>query len=144
MEPTPLTQWKCDKCGETVTAANGYVIWNGTGSPSNFKIIHQGRCDDKSVPYSQPLKDFLGPNGLAHITSMMSYGPVSAGQGVPKTPHADDYIDFLRRVQLPFYEEARAAFADRDVREDLSDANQTYPYLQEVMKRLASRKLGAD
>ena len=140
MEMKPLTSWKCDKCGEAVSAEEGYVIWDGSGSPSDFHIIHQGRCDNKSLAYSQALQEFLGADGLAHLTSMISYGPAHLGRGKPESPEADSYIDFFRRVQLPFYEEARAAFNDAEVRANYDDSSESRPYMQDVLQRLADLK----
>jgi len=38
----------------------------------------------------------------------------------------DAYVDLVRRLQTPYYEEARARFGEEDVANWLSDANEHY------------------
>jgi len=54
----------------------------------------------------------------------------------------DAYVDLVRRLQTPYYEEARARFGEEDVANWLSDANEHYPYLPETLKRIADRSPG--
>jgi len=134
----PLTQWKCSRCGGMVSVDQGYVTWDDdTQGPRNFNIVHQDRCDSGVQHSSAALGDFLGPDGLAYLTSMLSYGPALQGQGSPTAPNLEQFTDFLRRVQLPFYEEARQRYQEQDVQDDLQGTNQVAPYLQRYMRRLA-------
>jgi len=41
----------------------------------------------------------------------------------------DEYVDLVRRVQTPHYEEARLRFSDEKTRHWLSDVNEYYPWL---------------
>ena len=142
MSYLPLTQWKCDVCGQMIENMDeGYVTWSASPEgDSDFTIIHQSkdRCDDGRKHFSAALRDFLGADGLANLTAMLSHGPVTYGSGQPRIANMDEFVDFFRRVQLPHYEEARQSFKRAEVREDLSDASQVYPYLQETLQRLAS------
>lgn len=52
----------------------------------------------------------------------------------------DGFIDFFRRVQLPYYEEARPRLATREVYEDWSDASEIAPYLQTSLRRILATK----
>lgn len=141
----PLTRWKCDRCGEWIEgAASGYVIWGAHGHDNAaFEIIHQGKCDDRTKTHSAALGDFLGSDGLAYLTSLLSYGVVKNGMGVTSSDplrrvhDIDQFVDFMRRVQVPFYEEARPYLLSPEAREHLSDANEVYPYLQEHLQGYA-------
>ena len=51
----------------------------------------------------------------------------------------DEFVDFFRRSQTPYYEEARRYFWNGDLLADFSDANEMYPYRVEVLQRLISK-----
>jgi len=140
----PLKTWYCDVCGEKIEdASNGYVIWQSGGRTyRGFKIIHQGKCDLKSHPASAALNDFLGDKGLSYCMTFLSLGPVisnNGGAGHCYIQDFDEFTDFVRRVQLPYYEEARRLYGNPELLEDLSDANEFYPYVPEKMKALIQR-----
>ncbi len=131
------TSWTCDVCGEdSVTADNGYVVWDmdrETMEDHSFSIIHQSRCDDDTMASSSPLAEFLGPDGLANLTSLLSLGPVMMKRESRDRPPPKDmtqFIDFFRRLQLPGYEQARPNFQTEVAYERLYDASELYPYLQ--------------
>ena len=119
----PLTRWECDECGGPVTVKDGYVVWaDKEGVDHRFRIIHQTICDDNNRYLSSlPLSDFLGADGLSKLMSFMSYGPLDDTPGEEIIPHrikdVNLFVDFLRRVQVPYYEEARRWFSDGDERE---------------------------
>lgn len=139
MTQTPLTQWRCDVCGKPIhTAGDGYVTWDHISKgPQGFKIIHQGQCDDGVAMASAALEDFLGADGLTRILAMLSYGPLR-NAATPNPPsNMDEFVDFVRRVQTPYYEEARGHFADQDVRDRRSDWNEVKPYLVADLQPLA-------
>ena len=138
----PLTRWRCDRCGEWIEdASKGYVIWGSHGDTKpDFEIIHQGKCDNDAKPRSQPLNDFLGSDGLARLTSMLSYGIVRDCEppgDLHRVHDLDQFVDFMRRVQLPNYEEARSYLLSAEAKEELSSASESYPYLQKHLKDAA-------
>lgn len=140
--------WYCDTCGDpTITAEDGFVIWKigseGTDSGRDFKIIHQFRCDQKEYLFSLPLEDFLGLDGLTMLLSFLSNGPLKLGgdltgnsRGVHST---DEFIDFVRRLQIPGYEAARQRFRDIQIRERFSDANEYIPYQQRQLMSIINQ-----
>lgn len=138
----PLEQWYCDTCGHVIESpSDGYVIWktDDNQKSSNFKIIHQGKCDQKSYISSAALPDFLGQNGLAYLTGFLSIGPVKEkiGQGSHcDIKDMDEFVDFFRRLQIPHYEEARRRFSDHEVLERLSDWNEIAPYFPEELEKI--------
>lgn len=87
-----------------------------------------------------PLASFLGPDGLSYALSFLSVGPLLLSErgGATSSPvrDADAYVDFVRRVQIPGYEQARARYRDSDVQEDYSDANESLPYRQDTITRI--------
>ena len=121
-------------------AEKGYVVWgrDEAGAATGFQIVHMSKCDDKSKHKSNALRDFLGANGLAKLTAMMSYGSLAnthRGEG-PKLADLDEFTDFLRRVQIPFYEEARPYFSTDAVMEHFHGSSQTRPYMQDALQTI--------
>ena len=141
----PLTTWYCDVCGEIIgSPQEGYVIWKTSDVPKShsFKIIHQGKCDLKDHPASAALEDFLGDNGLTYLLSHLSAGPLIAsrnGGGHRSVADIHEFVDLIRRLQIPYYEQARRKFSLAEVRNDFSDANEVYPYMPENLKRIAAK-----
>ena len=136
----PLTEWKCDVCGGIVTVENGYVVWDDPSEPAthSFQIIHKVKCDRNDRPSNMDLSYFLGPDGLAVLTSMLSYGilhTANGSQSMPSLPELNQFVDFMRRVQIPGYEEAREWLQTRDAYDQLNDANEVYPYVQSSLSR---------
>ena len=139
---TPLKQWYCDVCGDVIECIeDGYVIWKRDDQYREyaFKIIHKVRCDLKDHSCSMALHDFLGEDGLAYVLAFLSLGPVkhSLGQTHHGVADIDEFVDLVRRVQTPYYEEARTHFDEEQVMESLSDANEVYPYLRATCEKLA-------
>lgn len=139
----PLTTWYCDVCGDPIDdIERAYVIWKATddGEAHDFRIIHQKQCDRQGFPASMPLKAFLGEAGLAYVLSMLSVGPLKAElDEIPRVRivNMHEFVDFVRRVQTPFYEEARRHFGEETVLGQYSDATEVFPYLPEQLRRIA-------
>lgn len=138
----PLTKWYCDVCGEAIEdVKKGYVTW-GRDSDSKacgFKIIHQQVCDDGNDPSSAALSDYLGNDGLAYLLSKLSLGPIKGALSSDSyccVGDTDEFVDFMRRVQTPFYEEARRYFANRNVLDHFYDSNEVAPYLPKILQRI--------
>jgi hypothetical protein len=150
MEST-VKRWRCDVCGEWVTSEQGYVVWNYVNDHmrTGFQIIHRGRegCDDHSKPASSALVDFLGPDGFARTTALMVVGPIMRNQSPNaefiehRIADAEEFVDFMRRLYVPNYEEARNKFNAHEVLEDYQSSNETRPYMQDALKYIASKKV---
>lgn len=133
--------WYCDVCGETIQNSNdGYVIWKTQPNAHDFKIIHQVKCDLKGdYSASAALDDFLGDDGLAYLLTQLSCGLVAKNIGRPShcdITDFDEYVDFIRRVQTPLYEEARRHFSKLNLLSDYSDANELLPYTQSELQHI--------
>lgn len=143
-----INHWYCDVCGEKVTIDNGYVVWNPHGHDAlndgdiGFKIIHQGKCDLGTENASLALDFFVNEDGLARLTSLLSYGEFNRldESEEPKIGNIREFIDFFRRLQIPNYEEARRNFKNQDVIEMMYGANEIFPYTQEVLNEVKNKK----
>lgn len=137
-----LEEFFCDVCDEVVTVDNGYVIWqlDDERLAFDFKIIHKVLCDDKDYPCSNALSQFLGENGKSYLLSFISVGKLKIILGQksePKIKDFDEFVDFFRRVQTPYYEEARKKFGDNNVLiEFYNDASEKYPYFIDALKEI--------
>lgn len=144
----PLTTWTCDTCGQEISnAKDGYVVWRATSAANpkaDYRIVHQNKngstCDPGAqggYQRSQALPDFLGPDGLATLLAMLSPGPLKGPASEPDIRDLDEWVDFVRRVQTPWYEQARTRFDDDQIQQDYADSNETWPYLPDTLHRIA-------
>lgn len=140
-----VKRWRCDTCHQWLTADQGYVAWdtNDKYAAYGFRIIHRQKCDDRSYMRSVALADYMGPDGFARATSIMSLGPIALTQIPPDERRAriadmDEYCDFLRRLFLPNYEEAREFFSSKKVQEKYYDSSESRPYFQDYLKLISS------
>ncbi|MEG2992209.1 MAG: hypothetical protein RR818_12840 [Citrobacter sp.] len=135
----PLTKWHCDVCGELIeNVKDGYVIWKPVEG-YGFKIIHKVRCDQRDHLSSKALGEFLGTEGLTYLLSHLTDGPIQQRMrrgSAQDLPNLDQFADFMRRVQVPFYEEARRLFGTQRVIDDFSDANEYMPYCSDRLERM--------
>ncbi len=144
----PLTAWNCDTChGPIDVVGMGLVTWRDSPQGRHdFRIVHKVSCDpgkEHGFIGSLDLPFLLGVDGLVAITSLASLGPLHAGPG--GTPRADgianidEFVDLLRRLQLPYYEQARPFFADQQDRLLDDGMNETFAYLPSTLQRIAER-----
>lgn len=106
-EVEPFTRWRCDECGEAIShPRDGWVEWRQhAGVACDFRIVHhvsasprdeQG-CYGEDVEGNMLLEETLGDDGLAWLMGLLARAPVNREQ----------FAELVRRVQLPFYEDAR-------------------------------------
>ena len=139
----PLTVWYCDTCGKPIhDHKEGRVIWQASGGMESlsFKIVHQTACDRGDWNASANLRDFFGVEGLTHLLAFLSSGPDNVGGKKEQPPigkNLDGYVDFFRRVQVPYYEEARLTFKDPDYLEHVREHGVDYrpDQLAEVVRQ---------
>ena len=146
-QPTRYTlatpkEWICDVCSEAIeTAERGYVIWKyEIGKPfHSWKIIHQGVCDLDDHDCSGALVDFLGVEGLNVALSYLDAGPFATGGRGPSSsiPNLKEFVDFIRRVQIPYYDLARVRFNNPRVIEDFRD-HEVQAFIPERCKQIAT------
>jgi len=141
-EDYPATRtWRCDLCGGPVFVEDGYVIWNSSGKDRDFRIVHQSRCDDKSLDSSMALGDLVGVEGIASLLSLLTVGPlayVSEGASPDKNVSLTDFADLFRRLHVPNYERARQHFDDSRVREFVGGRNERAMYMPSELAEIAA------
>lgn len=139
----PLKIWYCDVCGDPITNPNEAIVtWKEDENYKayDFKITHKntnGRfCDDSRCANSMELIWVLGNSGLVLLTSFMSRGFFGNFNGGNSIKDLDNFTDFFRRVQLPYYEEARKYFDTDLTKHEMQDSNEVSPYLEDMLKRI--------
>ena len=142
----PLTIWYCDICGEKITnISDGYVIWKRRdGKSHDFKIIHTGTCDPRmDYPCSSALEDFLGADGLQILLYQLGSGTImlnlNKGSHCSVVDSMDEFVDFFRRVQTPYYEQARRCFNNPELLEFYNDSNEVRPYMEDALKHIIEK-----
>jgi hypothetical protein len=159
----PLKAWICDECGEIIgDARDGFVEWlsgrtfppGSTDSvqegPHGFRIVHVtsaspresrgGECYKYShSPERQdlPLKNFLGADGLVQLLSKVDVGEFHDPDRRER-PAKDlrEWATLVRRLQLPYYEEARLYLDRADSDGYFDGANELYVYMSANLRRL--------
>jgi hypothetical protein len=136
----PLTAWLCDTCGEAIASGNlGNVVWHSDQEfrKHDFRIVHKGACDPDRRMQSLGISDLVGPAGQAHLLSWLSYGKIMNHTGPLRVVDIDAYTDLFRRLQTPWYEEARPYFQSASVKDGWGDANEVAPYEPYALQRIA-------
>lgn len=143
----PLTSWTCDSCGQDILdPQRGLLIWREEDLRGyDYRLVHKnidGRhCDpgsNEGFISNVEIDHFLGPEGQAALLSMLSVGPMMHGDNQPRVKDFDAFVDIFRRLQVPWYEEAREHFDDELTQHYLGDANEIYPYIPDVLERIAT------
>lgn len=122
----PLEQFICDKCKGVINSPeNGYVEFlNFTDNSDEFakirggfRIVHHNGhnncyCYERSVNQQTiPLTEFLGENKFNLIFSFLDEGAhFSPDRPNDKVHDLREFVDFCRRLTIPYYEEARLYF----------------------------------
>lgn len=155
----PLETWVCDECGDEISeVSEGTVIWKSDAQDEHraydFRIVHKNLgaaregCDPGNKAGYQSnldIAEFIGDGGVAHLLAFLSIGPLRQPSGdgyFPRVKDLDEFVDLFRRLQTPWYEEARRRFDDQEVQYRLSDANEVYPYLPVTLERVAKGERG--
>ena len=147
----PLTKWRCDTCQGPITDVEKAVVVARCDEElrlSDFRLVHKsmdGRhCDpgDRGgYESSWELGDLLGEDGLASLLAFLSPGPLRGGNA-NRIVDVDEFVDLVRRLHTPYYEEARPRFTEPEVVNDLADTSEDWPYVPAVLKRIAAGEIG--
>ncbi|WNF44418.1 hypothetical protein [Rhodococcus sp. SG20037] len=130
--------WVCDKCSDDVTVEKGLVAArrDSHGLLQDWRIVHNGDCapaENAGYTFSVELERMVGQDGLSHLLSFLSAGPLQVQDPASPSPseeigNFDAYVDIFRRLQTPFYEKARRRFEDPEVQEQFYEANSARTY----------------
>lgn len=112
-EGEPFVRWRCDECGQQIDdPVDGWVEWRERdGALHEFRIVHhisasprggpQG-CYGSDIAGNMLLERTLAVDGLAWLLGMLDRSTVVQSQ----------FAELVRRLQLPFYENARVHTVD--------------------------------
>ncbi len=119
----PLKQWICDSCGQVIKSPDdGYVEWlveseeSSFSSQYGFKIIHSGEectCypEEEISLNDAPLEFFLRERGYLNLLNFLDIGPLLMKEYKgPRVKYLREFVEFMRRLTVPYYEEARLYF----------------------------------
>jgi hypothetical protein len=142
----PLAEWTCDTCHKSVTVENGVLEWLSSPKkgPNSFRVVHSSNncrrhahdldCSDAE------LQQFVGPDGLQNFLSMLAIGPILDPNGKGRNaPDMASFVDTVRRLQIPLYEEARHYFGDAMNDGYFSDQNEYTIFLPRTCEAIIQR-----
>ncbi|HLT41763.1 MAG TPA: hypothetical protein VKZ95_03585 [Sphingobacteriaceae bacterium] len=154
----PLKQFICDKCNNLIESpADGYVEWEQIilkGNPARlenlgFKIIHNSlsspleNCffySHSTNGQSSSLIEFLNENQMPRLLSFLDAGPHHVPHYLgPEIQNMREFVEFARRLTLPYYEEARTFFHDAETDGYFEGANEIWIYQSEILKNLIDK-----
>jgi hypothetical protein len=121
----PLQQWICDECGELIEQPeHGYVEWQydrDSNTKHSFRIVHRGdhsprKPQDCFYPNSErggdtAMDSVLGDTGRVYLTSWLDAGAEFTETNRRSVKSLRDWVVLFRRLQVPYFEEARLYFA---------------------------------
>lgn len=148
----PLEQFICDKCKDVINSPkDGYVEFlshkDETGEflqiRSGFKIVHHNghnNCNYYERTIHQqtiPLQEFFGDNKFNLIFSFLDEG-VYFSPAKPKDKVHDlrEFVEFCRRLTIPYYEEARFFFDLAKSKGHFDGENEISLYSSDKMKEI--------
>ncbi|WP_156649148.1 hypothetical protein [Mycobacteroides abscessus] len=142
----PLTRWSCDSCGEDITDPEQAWVAFSDGpkeGASGWVIVHHnlyGKKCDPSEKSTIALSEAIGPNGLTNLLSFLSYGPIiRAKRSRNRVADFDEFVDLIRRVQIPWYEEARKRWYEEGTRDHVDLSDEVIPFRTESLEWIANQ-----
>ena len=165
MKLRPLKQWICDFCGEVIASpVDGWLEWldDADHRAHEFKIVHHFPASPQRETRSNGcyhyskhpdradmhLDSFLGADGLAYLLSFIDIGykEIPSHREGPRVRSTREWAELFRRLQLPYYEEARLYWDRAESDGFFGGCNQIWPYLEgnlaEIVKRYRPPKEG--
>lgn len=146
MKLIPLQQFKCDACGHIIERPEvGWVEWLAGPTHSTkahgFRIVHNSsRCQYPSTRqvHDIHLVHLLGPDGLAALLVMLAPGG-NTGNREEGVASLNEWGEFVRRLHIPHYEEARQYWADAEADGFFAGPARHAPYSQATLLDILSR-----
>ncbi len=154
----PLQQWFCDRCGEVIEKPeDGWVHWRTDGGLKirEIEILHhlkasprggQLGCYPPRMEKDRALNTMLGPRGLIVLLSYMDVGEYHDKEATELNRVGDvrNWVTVMRRLHLPYYEEARKYFAEARRDGELEGINEVALFLPDTLEGLVRRYGGDD
>ncbi|KAA0240722.1 hypothetical protein EDM76_01705 [bacterium] len=122
----------------------GYVLWQKEGLlRHSCRIVHRKPpCNESSFDSFDGVHEMIGDKGLALLLSWIDKGEAfSANYKGPKVKDLREWAELVRRLHLPYYEEARRFWGQAKANDDL---HETTAYLPDSLRALIERYGGGD
>lgn len=149
MKLVPLQQWICDECGKIIKKPeDGWLEWlegvTESIQPYGFRIVHHQLASPQKGCYYKATKVnpafisdghldwYLGHDGLAQLLVFFDDGNRNAKDQT-------ELAEIIRRLHLPYYEEARLCFQAAHADGYTDGFNEYAIYMQDTMKRIIER-----
>lgn len=159
----PLKQFICDTCGNIIQKPeDGWVEWihshdesKGKFYDHSFRIVHHKSASPKKESshcgcYQHTNMDRRSDDHLHHfiddefkmanILSFLDVGPYHcntfSGTGINDIR---EYVEFVRRLTIPYYEEARIYWQEALEDGYFEDANEIWIYGTKTLKQLIEK-----
>ena len=153
MELKPLEQFICDHCHEVIrNPQEGYVEWmdgydNGVYITWNYRIVHHALHSPRTsgncyYGYNNnlPLAEFLGHRGMVLLLSFLDVGPYhQRDYQAPGIRNMREFVEFIRRVTILYYEEAKLYWNEALGDGFFEGANETSIYSPETLQSLLQK-----
>ncbi len=141
MKLLPLQQFKCDACGQIIARPTvGWVEWllgptRGTKA-HGFRIVHNSnRCQypNSGRVQGMHLTHLLGHDGLAMLLTLVAPGG-RTGNREDGVESLEEWSDLVRRLHLPYYEEARQYWPEAETDGYFAHPNSPEFYNQTMLR----------
>jgi len=149
----PLQEWICDSCGEVISSPKeGYLEWlsDDDHKAYDFVMVHHAIHSPKRSgkdcylhahsprSSSSSLDNYTGPNAQAYLYRFLDFGeyhdPDNTG---PKLKDIREFVNLMRRLTIPYYEEARRYFGETKYRDMLAGgANEILMFTPAFLKQV--------
>ena len=156
MKLNSLQEFICDTCGEKINSIeDGYVEFMKDAASqelNEFHIVHNkpssplegdGKCfqhENEPGRRDLPLSHFFGQDSLNRIYSFLDAGVfIYPNNDGPRIGNIREYVDFMRRLTIPNYEEARQYMQDAEEDNLFDGANETGIYSQRKLLEIIDR-----
>ncbi len=155
--------WDCDKCHQPISCAeHGVLEWTFDREQSRrhgFKIVHHSEYSPVKNAFRRnpcsfygqapqgdvSLQQLVGPAGLAYLLSFVDQGLfVHAKMRGPEVTHIWEWAEIVRRLHLPYYDEARQYLDEEKEKGELDDFDAAAGYSPEFLADLLASKVQED
>ena len=146
MKLLPLQQFKCDACGQIIARPDvGWVEWlagptRGTKA-HGFRIVHNSnRCQypTSGRVHDMHLTHLLGPDGLAILLTLVAPGG-RTGNREDGVESLEEWGEIVRRLHVPYYEEARQYWSDAEADGFFAGPNTSALYNQTMLRDILTQ-----
>jgi hypothetical protein len=146
MRLQPLEQWICDACGQRIESPqDGWIEWLAGSTPGTkahgFRIVHNSNlCQYPSTGrvHDMHLEHAIGPDGLVALLGLLAPGRRSGilADGVTSV---EEWAMLVRRLHVPYLEEARQDWAEAEADGFFKDVNEASTFSQATLLAIIER-----